>query len=122
MIFRYKMHQKPYNKNEIIYPDLKVESFVVDKLITYFDQFDTSVSNGLMIDDAKEAESTLIKIRQYRLNHKPFSFHLAVNAAKPMKAAIRIFLGPKYDVHHKLTDFSEYAKYFYEMDNWIVDR
>lgn len=95
---------------------------MVDKLITYFDQFDTSINNGLMIDNAKEAESTLIKIRQYRLNHKPFSFHLAINAEKSMKAVIRIFLGPKYDIHHKSLDFAEYAKYFYEMDNWIVDR
>lgn len=116
------MHQKPYNKNEIIYPELKIESFVVDKLITYFDQFDTSINNGLMIDDAKEAESTLIKIRQYRLNHKPFSFHLTINAEKSMKATIRIFLGPKYDIHHKPFNFAENAKYFYEMDNWIVDR
>lgn len=95
---------------------------MVDKLNTYFDQFDTSINNGLVTDDAKEAESTLIKIRQYRLNHKPFSFHLAINAEKAMKAAVRIFLGPKYDIHHKLLDFAEYAKYFYEMDNWIVDR
>jgi hypothetical protein len=115
------MHQKPYNKDEIIYPELKIESFVVDKLITYFDQFDTSINNGLMIDNAEEAESTLIKIRQYRLNHKPFSFHLAINAEKPMKAAIRIFLGPKFDIHHKPLDLAESAKYFYEMDNWIVD-
>lgn len=123
MGFRYKMHQRAYNKNEIIYPELKIESFVVDKLITYFDQFDTSINNwnGLM-SDAKEAENTLVKIRQYRLNHKPFSFHLAINAAKSMKAVIRIFLGPKYDIHHKPVEFAEYAKYFYEMDNWIVDR
>ncbi|EFN82403.1 arylphorin subunit alpha [Harpegnathos saltator] len=118
---KYKMHQKPYNKNEIVYPELKIESFTVDKLITYFDQFDTSISNGLVIDDAKEAESMLIKVRQYRLNHKPFSFHLSINADKAMKSVIRIFLGPKYDAHHKPLDFVENAKYFYEMDNFIVD-
>ena len=116
------MHQKPYHENEIIYPELKIESFVVDKLITYFNQFDTSINNGLIIDDVKEAENTLIKIRQYRLNHNPFSFHLVINAKKSMKAAIRIFLGPKYNIHHKPIDFAEYAIYFYEMDNWIVDR
>lgn len=75
-----------------------------------------------MIDNAEEAENTLVKIRQYRLNHKPFSFHLAINAEKPMKAAIRIFLGPKFNVHHKPLDFAESTKYFYEMDNWIVNR
>jgi len=73
-----------------------------------------------MIEDAKEAENMLVKIRQYRLNHKPFSFHFAINAEKPMKAAIRIFLGPKQDIHHKSLSFAENAKYFYEMDNWIV--
>ncbi|KYN32236.1 Arylphorin subunit alpha [Trachymyrmex septentrionalis] len=117
---RYKMHQKPYNKNEIIYPELKIESFVVDKLTTYFNQFDTSINNGLTMDDAKEAENMLIKIRQYRLNHNPFSFHLAIKAEKSMKAAIHIFLGPKY-IYHKPIDFAEYAMYFYEMDNWVVD-
>lgn len=94
----------------------------MDKLITYFDQFDTSINNGLVIEDAKEAESTLIKIRQYRLNHKPFSFHFAINAEKAMKAVVHIFLGPKYDIHHRPLDFTENIKYFYEMDNFIVDR
>lgn len=116
------MHQKPYNKDEIIYPELKIESFVVDKLITYFDQFDSLINNGMMFDDAEEIEKMWIKIRQYRLNHKPFSFHLAINAEKPMKAAVRIFLGPKYDIHHKPLEIYESAKYFYEMDNWIIDR
>lgn len=113
------MYQKPYNKNEIIYPELKIESFVVNKLTTYFDQFDTSINNGLIIDDAKETENTLIKIC---LNHKPFSFHLTINAEKSMKAVIRIFFGPKYDIHHKPIDFAENLIYFYEMDNWVVDR
>lgn len=119
--FRYKLRTKPYSKNDIIFPELKIESFAVDKLITYFDQFDTTISNGLMIESAKEAENTLIKVRQYRLNHKPFSFHFAINAEKPVKAAVRIFLGPKYNIHHKLLDFFESAKYFYEIDNWLVD-
>ncbi|XP_050447027.1 arylphorin subunit beta-like [Cataglyphis hispanica] len=118
---RYKMHQKPYDKDEIIYPEIKVESFVVDKLVTFFDQFDSSINNGLLINNEEEAENTLVKIRQYRLNHKPFSFHLSINAEKPMKAAIRIFLGPKYNVHHKPLEIAENVYYFYEMDNWIVD-
>jgi len=116
------MHQKPYNKNEIIYPELKIESFVVDKLITYFDQFDTSINNGLMIDNAKEAESTLIKIRQYRLNHKPFTYHITVNSNKNVKAVIRVFLGPKYDVHGHELNISENYMNFVEMDQWNVDR
>ncbi|XP_076243329.1 hexamerin 70a [Calliopsis andreniformis] len=118
---RYKMLQKPYSKDEIIYPSLKLESFAVDKLITYFDQFDASISNGLMVENQAEAESSLIKVRQYRLNHKPFYYHIAVVADKPMKAAIRLFLGPKYDSHHKMMELPESLKYFYEIDQWLVD-
>ncbi|CAK9828072.1 unnamed protein product [Anthophora retusa] len=119
--YRYKMQQKPYMREEVIYPNLKIESLTVDKMITYFDQFDAFINNGLLIEDPKEAESLLIKIRQYRLNHNPFNFHIALNAEKPMTVAIRIFLGPKYDSHHKLIELPENLKYFYEIDNWIID-
>lgn len=122
LAFRYKHHQKPYSKNDIVYPGLKIESFTVDKLITFFDQFDTTISNGMLVEDANEAEKMLVRVRQYRLNHKPFSFHFAINADKATKANLRIFLGPKYDVHHKPLDFVDNTKYFYEMDNFIVDR
>lgn len=115
------MLQKPYNKDEIVFPALKVESFNVDKLFTYFDQSDASISNGLLIENEAEAESTLVKVRQYRLNHKPFNYYVTLNADKPMKAAIRLFLGPKYDVHHKFMDLPESFKYFYEIDQWMVD-
>ncbi|KZC07221.1 PREDICTED: arylphorin subunit alpha [Dufourea novaeangliae] len=119
--YRYKQHQKPYSIDQIVFPNLKIQSFVVDKLITYFDQFDSSISNGLLVENEKEADSILVKLRQYRLNHKPFSFHIAVNADKPMKVAARIFLGPKYDSRHKLIELPENFRYFYEIDNWILE-
>ncbi|XP_053976478.1 arylphorin subunit alpha-like [Hylaeus volcanicus] len=119
--YRYSMLQKPYTKDEIVYPNLKIQSFAVDKLITYFDQYDASISNGLMVQDDTEAETLLVKVRQYRLNHKPFNFHIAVTADKPMKAAFRIFLGPAFNSNRKYADFEENFKYFYEMDNWFVD-
>ncbi|XP_043262248.1 uncharacterized protein LOC122403032 [Colletes gigas] len=118
---RFKMREKPYTMEEVIFPNLNIQSFAVDKLITYFDEFDATISNGLMVRDDTEAETLYIKIRQYRLNHKPFNFHIAVNADKPMKAAIRIFLGPASTSHHKLIDLQDSLEYFYEMDNWIVD-
>ncbi|XP_076180888.1 hexamerin 70a isoform X2 [Ptiloglossa arizonensis] len=118
---RYKMHQGPYAVDEIIYPNLKIKSFAVDKLTTYFNEFDTTISNGLLVEDDTEAETSLIKVRQYRLNHKPFNFHITINADKPMEAAIRIFLGPTYNFNRKLIELQEDLKYFYEIDNWIVD-
>ncbi|KOX67354.1 Arylphorin subunit alpha [Melipona quadrifasciata] len=119
LYYRYKMRQAPYSRDELIYPNLKIESFSIDKLITYFDQFDTTINNGIFINE--NDKMSLVKVRQYRLNHKPFNFHITINSDKPMKAAIRIFLGPKYDSHHRLYELSENLKYFYEIDNWIVD-
>ncbi|XP_015177942.1 PREDICTED: arylphorin subunit beta-like [Polistes dominula] len=119
--YRYKVRQEPYTKDMVVFPSFKVESFAVDKLSTYFDQFDTSLNNGLVVESQKEAESYVIKARQYRLNHKPFNFHITINSEKSAKVAIRIFLGPKYDARHRLLNFEENFKYFYQIDNWILD-
>jgi hypothetical protein len=70
----------------------------------------------------KEAWSMLIKARQHRLNHKPFTFHIVVNSDKNVKAIIRIFFGPKYDVHGRESDISENRHNFVEYDQWTVDR
>lgn len=115
------MHQGSYAKDELVYPSMKVESFAVDKLITFFDPFDTSISHAMMVESQKEAESHLVKVRQYRLNNKPFTFHITINSEKSMKAAVRIFLGPKYDAHHREMDFMDSYQYFYEIDNWMLD-
>ena len=118
---RYKEHLKPYNRDDIVFTELKIDSVVVDKLQTYFDQYDSIISAGMAVESQKEAESMFVKVRQHRLNHKPFKFHITINAEKDTKAVIRIFLGPKYDMHHKLYDFRDSSKYFYELDQWILD-
>lgn len=76
----------------------------------------------MAVSSEQEAESYLIQARQYRLNHKPFNVRISINAEKPTKAAIRIFLGPKYNVHMKEIDYKEHAGEFYELDNFIYDR
>lgn len=93
----------------------------VDKLQTYFDYFDATISNGLAVESDAEAEKYLVQVRQYRMNHKPFNVNININAEKPTKAAIRIFLGPKYNVHMKEIDFKEHYNEFYEMENFIYD-
>lgn len=93
-----------------------------DKLITYFDYFDATISNGLAVNSESEAERYVIQTRQYRLNHKHFNVRINVNADKASKVAVRIFLGPKFNVHNKEVDFTKELKMFYEMDNFIYDR
>lgn len=118
---RYNAHLKPYTKEEVVFPELKIESVAVDKLLTYFDDFDTTISNGLLVANQKEADTFMVKVRQQRLNHKPFNVHLGINAAKATKVAIQIFLGPKHDLEGNYFDFTKSRKYFYEIDYWVTD-
>ncbi|KAJ8680418.1 hypothetical protein QAD02_016205 [Eretmocerus hayati] len=115
----YKRNLGPYPAKEIQYPDLKIEAVEIDKLITYFDLFDSTISNGLAVENEQQAEAYRIQVRQHRLNHKPFSIKIDINAKEATKAVIRIFLGPKYNVHMKKMDFSEHYSEFYELDNFI---
>lgn len=101
---------------------MKIESVEIEKLITYFDLFDATISNGLAVENEQEAEAYLIQARQHRLNHKPFNVNINLNSEKAQKVAIRIFLGPKYNVHMRDIDFTEHYNEFYELDNFIYDR
>ncbi|EFN82402.1 Hexamerin [Harpegnathos saltator] len=118
---QYKEHLPCYTHNDLVFPGVKIESVTVDKLTTFFDHFDSLVNNALSIPSQEKAHSMLIKARQYRLNHKPFTYHITVNSDKNTKASVRIFLGPKYDVHGHELDISENYMNFLEMDQFIVD-
>lgn len=118
---RYKQHLPKYTHEELVFPGVTVESVTVDKLTTFFDHFESLISNAVSVRSHKEAQSMLIKARQYRLNHKPFTYHITVNSDRPVKAILRVFLGPKNDVYGHEIDMSENYKNFMELDQWIVD-
>lgn len=111
-----------YTHEELVFPGVTIESVTVDKLLTFFDHFDSLVNNAVAVRSHKEAQSMLIKARQYRLNHKPFTYHITVNSDKNVKAILRVFLGPKYDVYGQELDMSENHMNFIELDQWNVDR
>lgn len=122
MSIRYKEHLPSYTHKELVFPGVEIKSVIVDKLRTYFDtHFDSLINNALSVHSHEKAQSLLIKARQYRLNHKPFSYHITVNSDKNVKAVVRIFLGSKYDVHGHELDISENYMNFMEVDQWIVD-
>lgn len=118
---RYKQHLPKYTHEELAFPGVTVESVTVDKLTTFFDHFESLISNAVSVRSHKEAQSMLIKARQYRLNHKPFTFHITVNSDKLVKAIVRVFLGPKNDVYGHELDMSENYMNFMEWDQWVVD-
>lgn len=119
---RYKEHLPSYTHKELAFPGVKIESVNVDKLMTFFDHFDSLINNVVSVHSHEQAQSMLIKARQYRLNHKPFTYHITVNSDKNTKAVVRIFLAPKYDNHGHELDISENYMNFYEVDQWNVDR
>lgn len=119
---RYKEHLPSYTHNELVFPGVKIESVTVDKLMTFFDHYDSLINNAVSVYSHEKAQSMLIKARQYRLNHKPFTYHVTVNSDKNTKGVVRIFFAPKYDIHGHELDISENYMNFYEVDQWIVDR
>lgn len=90
--------------------------------MTFFEYFESMINNAVTIRSHEEARSMLIKTRQYRLDHKPFTYHIAINSDEDAMAIVRVFLGPKYDVHGHELDMSENYMNFIEMDQWSVNR
>lgn len=111
-----------YTQEELLFPGVKVESVTVDKLMTYFDTFESMLNNGVSVRSQKEARATLTKARQQRLNHKPFTYHLVVNSDRNTNAVVRVFLGPKYDVHGHELDLQNNFMNFMQTDQWVVER
>ncbi|CAD6201491.1 GSCOCT00000291001.2-RA-CDS [Cotesia congregata] len=117
----YKEHLPQYTHEDLAFPGVKIDSVVVDKLFTFFEPCDILVSNGVLVSSQKDAESTVIKVRQQRLNHEPFTYIINVNSKKKVKANVRIFLGPKFDHHGHELEFTDNWAKFIEMDQWIVN-
>ncbi|XP_033210306.1 larval serum protein 2-like [Belonocnema kinseyi] len=118
---KYKSNLPKYTRDQLVFPGIKIESVVLDELVTYFEYFESMISNDVAMHSHNEAQSLFIKARQQRLNHKPYSYHLTVNSDKATKGWVRFFLGPKYDVHGHEIDIVDNWMNFFEMDKWTVE-
>ncbi|XP_003492869.1 hexamerin [Bombus impatiens] len=118
---RYKENVPSYTVDELSFSGVTIQSVTVDKLVTYFDHFESLLSNGVSVRGYKEARNTLIQARQYRLNHKPFTYHITVNCDKATTGVVRIFLGPKYDEFGHEIDLVHSYMNFMQMDEFMVD-
>lgn len=133
----FKDHLPFYKHEEIFFP-VKFEKIEVDKLVTYFDKFESDITNAVDVEvfDEKmpvgemkkfgkvahyQGEDFYIKASQYRLNHLPFNVKLDLTSEKATKAIIKMFIGPKYDSYGNLYGVNENRENFYELDSWIVD-
>lgn len=115
---KYKLYLPPYGYNELVYPGVKIESVEFDRLITFFDYFDADVSNAAYVLEKEYDDGFRVRTRQYRLNHKPFTYRINVNAEKAGDAVVRVYLGPKYDEYGRLIELNENRINFVELDEF----
>jgi hypothetical protein len=59
-----------------------------------------------------------IGMRQWRLNHKPFTYKIEMTSEKATDVYVRVFLGPKYNHLGKEYDMNERRHYFVELDSF----
>ncbi|XP_020280010.1 hexamerin-like [Pseudomyrmex gracilis] len=119
---RYKKYMPYYNQNELIFPGIKFESVNMDKLVTYFDNYDTFINNAISVENFKDGMKLRVKARRFCLNYKPFTYRFKINSDKETKAMLKIFLGPSFD-DDNINDMQylrDYSKFFVEMDKFIV--
>jgi len=124
-----------YTKSEIMFDGIKILGVEMGQLVTFYDKFDSDITNavGVELVDKKtvtiektselfkygkvshyNGDDFVIKARQSRLNHMPFTFNLHVHSDHDVKSVVRIFLGPKYDQFGHVYDINE------NRENWVL--
>lgn len=121
LFIRYKKTLPVYTKDDLMFPGVKIESLEVDKLMTYFENFDIDITNAVDVNKIEEDRLLRIVARQPRLNHKDFTYRVNVNSDKATKVMVRVFLGPKLDVTGREMTLEEQQRYMIEIDRFPYD-
>ncbi|PSN36662.1 Hemocyanin A chain [Blattella germanica] len=108
----------PKGKFNLSFPGVRVTDVSVDELVTYFEDFDIDLLNAL--DDTQELDDVEIKARVRRMNHRPFTFRISVDSDREATAAVRVFLGPKYDWFGQEVPINEKRLYMIELDKFVA--
>lgn len=105
---------------QLTFDGVKVKDFEVDKLVTYFDNFEFEVTNAVPVKELKEYEDLRYYARQFRLNHKPYNYKLTVNSDDSKEALVRVYIGPKYDSEERELHIEQSRLAFVEIDRFPV--
>lgn len=125
--WRFMDKMEPYSYDEIAYPGVKFTEVKVDKIETFFQNFDVDISNAIEVDPnmlnkvhTKDVEfkpdDFIVKARTIRLNHKPYTYKLKIESDKAEEALVRVFIGPKHDEFGASINFNRNRKYFTMID------
>uniref|UniRef100_A0A224X8M1 Putative basic juvenile hormone sensitive hemolymph protein two n=1 Tax=Panstrongylus lignarius TaxID=156445 RepID=A0A224X8M1_9HEMI len=118
-IFQYYKGRLPeYTHEELGCTGVKVKDFDVDKLVTYHDNFEYEVTNAVPVHDPKEYSDFIYYARQYRLNHKPYTYKLTLTSDESKEVFVRLYIGPKYDSEDRELTLDQKRLAFVEIDRF----
>jgi hypothetical protein len=135
----FKNHLPSYTSDDLLFEGVKIESVVVDKLVTFFDTYYSDITNVVDVEQYDDTytktdmytfgrkayytgKDFVIKAKQLRLNHKPFNVRLNVLSDKAQRAVVKVFLGPKYnEFGFEYKNINENRENFVELEHFVVD-
>lgn len=117
----YVKNLPPYTKEELLVPGVEITTVKMDPLITYMDYFNSDLTNAVWYNENEKPGDFRLRVRQLRMNHKPFSYTLTVKSDKHQKVIVRTFIGPKYDEYGRKINLKEHRLNFVALDYFIQD-
>lgn len=122
LVSLFKLRLPVYTKEELYFPGVKIDNVVVDKLVTYFDDYLMDISNAVYLSEEEMRKAKSDKkflVRKRRLNHQPFKVTMDVLSDKSVDCVVRVFLGPKKDNLERLIDINSNRLNFVELDSFL---
>ncbi|XP_054270890.1 hexamerin-like [Macrosteles quadrilineatus] len=116
----FKNQLKPYNKEQVNFDGVQVQSVNVDKLVTYFDNNEVDLYNAINYQQGEQAENYQYKAQQQQLNNKPFNYQIQVNSQQEADAIVRVFIGPQYDAQGNQYTLEQARQNFVEIDRFVT--
>ncbi|CAH0563933.1 unnamed protein product [Brassicogethes aeneus] len=117
---RYMSYKPVYTSEELAFDGVEIVSVDFDRLETFFDPFESDISNAVYVTPSEyPTDNFKVKAKQFRLNHKDFSYNILVKSSKEGKAVVKIFLGPKYDEYSRYMNISENRLNYVEFDHFV---
>lgn len=117
---RYMSHIPPYMEKDLVLPGVEITEMKVDPLITYDDWFYSDLSNAVWYAHEEKYDFRL-RVRQPRLNHKPFDVKIHIKSDKEQKVAIKLMLAPKYDEWDRELNLTENRLNMLELHQWTEE-
>ncbi|XP_067128167.1 uncharacterized protein [Centruroides vittatus] len=117
----YKATLPTYSREQLDFPGVEVTEVTVNAktknvVHTFMKEEELELSHGIQF-----ASDHSVKVKYHHLDHEPFSYTIEVNnTGKATKAAVRIFLGPKFDELGNVLDINEQRRLCIELDKFFV--